>query len=266
MLCPHCSSPRHVLCTEGFRYKAAVNVNFAIVAADTDALTTLAGLTADTTTATNLLGPGPHVSEKCARGILHPVRNDESLLVVLPVFQDSGLAPFGKALLTATQPERLVQTTSGLTALDEHGKSFSGSYGCTMSLSLPEQNGQRSTALLIGLGNRSDCSKKGLCALLGTSIDSALSGLYNHLVIALADFTETAVLGREIGSVSRCRLSLAIVEDNAQLVLTEMSLLVKQEQVAALCQGIDVAAPLCINCNHPRSGTIKLVRPEPHQD
>lgn len=266
MLCPHCSSPRHLLCAEGFRHKVAVNVNFTVIGADSQPAAILSGLTAIAPKTTNLLGPGPHIAKESAHGTLAAIHSDESLLIVLPLFEDSGLADFGQALLQTYKPELLTATAGGRTILDGNGQAFSGHYATTMSVSLPAQDGQRTTALIIGLGKRQDCAKKGLCALLGTAIDSALSGLYNHLVVALADFNETAVQGREIGSVSRCRLSLAIVEDNAQLVLNEMTLLVKQDQVSALCQGIDVAAPLCTSCSHPHSGFIKLVRPEPHQD
>lgn len=264
MLCPHCNSPRHMLCAEGFRHKVAVNVNFAIFGADTGASKLLTALACGESN--NLLGPGRTDAHVGAGGVIKPVRKDESILVVLPVYADLGLAEFGKALLRSLLPNSLVETAGGVTARGADGLAFPGTFGSTMSVALPEQNGQRTTALLIGLGSHSDCGRKGLCGLLGTSLDSALSGLYSHLVIALSDFTDTAVHGREIGSVSRCRLSLAIVEDDAQLVLSEMSLLVKPNQVAALCEGIDVAGPLCSHCNHPRTGTIKLKRPEPQQN
>ncbi|MBX9941005.1 MAG: hypothetical protein K2Y32_17215 [Candidatus Obscuribacterales bacterium] len=264
MLCPHCNSPRHMLCADGFRHKVAVNVDFSIVGADADAASVLSALARGESN--NLLGPGTSESNVGVSGLIKPVRKDESLLVVLPVYADIGLADFGRALFRTFLPASLVDTASGVTVRGADGLVFPGTFGSTMSIALPEQNGQRTTALLIGLGSRSDCERKGLCGLVGTSLDSALSGLYSHLVIDLADFTDTAVHGREIGSVSRCRLSLAILEDDAQLVLSEMSLLVKPNQVSALCEGIDVAGPLCSHCNHPRTGTIKLKRPEPHQD
>lgn len=251
MLCPHCSSSRHILCAAGFR----VNVNFATFTENADEhLKAVAGEVIQH----HLIGPDStqQTPSHTQGGNLKQDKRDVGVLVALPVFQDSGLGAYGLGLLKARAPQRL-----------KDGKlDTSFAFGQTEFIELPAQGGRRINVLLVGLGALSDCDKKGLCGLVGTAVDSAVSGLYSHLVIALGDLTGARLYGQQLGAVTRCRLSITMVEDDSDAVLSEMTLVVRQEQVDALCQGIDIPAPICASCNHPRAGVIKLERPEPHGD
>ncbi len=260
MLCPHCSSPRHILCDEGFR----VNVNFSTFGSADDAMKSIKAIAASVGE-THLLGPQPD-SQKApvVTGSMAKVKRDESVLLVLPSFQDTGLGVYGRGVLTALSPANLSEVKDGVVKPKFDDQVFDGAFASTHALTLAPIDGQRLSVLVIGLGKRDDCSKKGLCGLIGTAVDSAVSGLYSLLVVAISDFTGAPIYGQQLGAVSRCRLSIAVVEDAADLVLSEMTLVVNVDQVAGLCQGIDIAGPLCSHCNHPRAGTIKLGRPEPH--
>lgn len=261
MLCPHCSSARHILCAEGFR----VNVNFSTFGSTDDALTSIKAIAASCGQ-THLLGPEPDSKRApvVIEASMAKVKRDESVLLVLPSFQDTGLGVYGRDVLGALSPANLSEEVAGVVKPRFGDQIFDGEFASTQVLNLAPLDGQRLSVLVIGLGKRDDCTKKGLCGLIGTAVDSAVSGLYSHLVVAISDFTGAPIYGQQLGAVSRCRLSIAVVEDAADLVLSEMTLVVNVDQVAGLCQGIDIAGPLCSHCNHPRAGTIKLARPEPH--
>lgn len=251
MLCPHCSSPRHILCAAGFR----VNVNFTTFTGNADAHLTAV---ADSKIQQHLIGPDApaHTPSHIQGGTIKQDKRDVGILVALPAFSDTGLGEFGLSLFTARAPRRLKDGK-----LDTHFD-----FGQTEFVELPAVDGRRVNVLLVGLGELSECNKKGLCGLVGTAVDSAVSGLYSHLVIAASDLTGAHLYGQQLGAVARCRLSITVVEDDTDTVLSEMTIVVKEEQVAALCEGIDIPAPICASCNHPRAGIIKLEHPEPHGD
>ncbi|MBU6451880.1 MAG: hypothetical protein KGS72_08900 [Cyanobacteria bacterium REEB67] len=234
MLCPHCNSPRHNLCAAGFRLEVD--------------LTTLTDACSDFSAAhlnqskLHLLGPQAPFSD--------------STLVVLPVFSDTGLGSYGAKL-----------TADRLTALLKNHKldipSFQGEYGQThLVVMAPDANphGVRMNVLFIGIGPQYEGGYKSVCALVGTALESAVSGNYEHVVLALSDFDSTIVSGRQIGAFSRCRVAQAIVENQIDCVLKRITLIAQSEQITSLCQGIDISGPLCAACDHPFAGAIVLPR------
>ncbi|MFA7340087.1 MAG: hypothetical protein WC028_25130 [Candidatus Obscuribacterales bacterium] len=250
MLCPHCSSPHHNLCAAGFR----VEVD----------MTTLPQALSDFSTSaldhskSHLLGSQ---SESNNSSDAKP-----SILVVLPVFSDTGLGTYGSALLAARAPE--VLKDGKLTIPD-----FQGSSAQTHLIDLLGTPAKEATAasddqtreptvhvLLVGLGNRSSVETKVMCAVVGSALDGAVSGLHNHLVIAVSDFSSAPNSGQQIAALTRCRLTVALVEEQAALVLSRLTLIVESEQVPAICRGVAIAGPLCSSCSHPRTAIINLSR------
>ncbi|MBS1994642.1 MAG: hypothetical protein JSS83_29220 [Cyanobacteria bacterium SZAS LIN-3] len=244
MICPHCSSPRHNLCAAGFRLEVD--------------MTTLADACSDFSAAhlheskAHLLGtPAPAAETEPAN-----VPFSSSTLVVLPAFEDTGLGTYGSQLAAARIPAVLKDGKLEIGA-------FHGQYGQTHLVVMASDDnpaGERMNVLFIGLGKRAECAEKSVCGLVGTALESAVSGLYEHVVIAMSDFTGATVNGRQIGAVSRCRLAQSIIEDQSDRVLQRMTLIVQAEQVPALCQGIDITGPLCSSCDHPHAGMMILPR------
>jgi hypothetical protein len=179
-----------------------------------------------------------------------------STLVVLPVFSDIGLGSYGAKLAA----DRLTAV------LKNHKlaiKSFQAEYGQThLVVMAPDANphGVRMNVLFIGMGPQYEGAYKSVCALVGTALESAVSGNYEHVVLALSDFSGDVVTGRQIGAFSRCRVAQAIVENQVDCVLKRITLVAQNEQIATLCQGIDISGPLCASCDHPHAGTITLPR------
>lgn len=259
MICPHCCSPRHFLCAAGFR----VSVNISTMAGDADeCIQTLA----HSAKQRHLLGPttkaapaAPAAPQQTESGATAGETSSEptsilaqaealtlgSTLVVLPVFSDTGLGSFGLALIQTQAPQLL--DNGSLTIAPETGK--------TALVQLYSPDAPLGNILLIGLGTESLCQRTGLCGLVGSAIDQAVAGGYTHLVVALADFSETHLDGRQIGAVARCRLSVAVVEDEVDRTLNEMTLVVKPQQVETICQGIEVPGMLCASCSHPQATT-----------
>lgn len=255
MLCPHCSSPHHNLCAAGFR----VEVD----------MTTLPQALSDFSTPaldqskSNLLGSH---SESNSSNDAQP-----SILVVLPVFADTGLGTYGSALLAARAPEAL---KDGKLSIPD----FQGASAQTHLIDLPasrssadQPNDAKTSAaqdaieptvhiLLVGLGDRSAIETKGMCGLVGSALDGAVSGLHNHLVIAVSDFNSAPGTGQQIAALTRCRLTVALLEEQAALVLSHLTLIVESEQVPAICRGVAIAGPLCGSCSHPRTAIINLSR------
>jgi hypothetical protein len=200
-------------------------------------------------------------SQPCTRNTtggnnLPEASTNSSLLVVLPVFSDTDLGAYGAALLASRAPQMLLNGK-----LDIAG--FHGSWGQIHLLDLssdPEPSARRMNVLFVGQGNRSDSNNKGFCGLVGSALDSGLRGHYDHIVIATSDFTGAPINGQLIGAVARCRLAVTIVEDQADLIVRRMTLIVHPEQLSPLCRGIEIAGPLCSNCDHPRAGTLKIPR------
>lgn len=249
MLCPHCSSPHHNLCAAGFR----VEVD----------MTTLPQALSDFST------PALDQSKSHLLGS-HSVTDNSSdakpsILVVLPVFADTGLGTYGSALLAARAQEVL---KDGKLSIPD----FQGASAQTHLIDLPAspsvdvQTGADQTSeptvhvLLVGLGDRSTVETKGMCALVGTALDGAVIGLHNHLVIAVSDFNTAPTSGQQIAALTRCRLTVALVEEQAALVLSRLTLIVESDQVSSICRGIDIAGPLCGSCSHPRTAVINISR------
>lgn len=254
MLCPHCSSPHHNLCAAGFR----VEVD----------MTTLPQALSDFST------PALNQSKSHLLGS-HSVTDNSSdakpsILVVLPVFADTGLGTYGSALLAARAPEVL---KDGKLSIPD----FQGASAQTHLIDLPAspsvdvQTSDNQTSepsvhiLLVGLGDRSAIETKGMCGLVGSALDGAVSGLHNHLVIAVSDFNSAPNSGQQIAALTRCRLTVALLEEQAALVLSHLTLIVESEQVPAICRGVDIAGPLCSSCSHPRTAVINLSRSRSQQ-
>ncbi len=255
MLCPHCSSPHHNLCAAGFR----VEVD----------MTTLPQALSDFST------PALDQSKSHLLGS-HSVTDNSSdakpsILVVLPVFADTGLGTYGSALLAARAPEVL---KDGKLSIPD----FQGASAQTHLIDLPaspsvddQTNDAKTSAaqdaieptlhiLLVGLGDRTTIETKGMCGLVGSALDGAVSGLHNHLVIAASDFNSAPNIGQQIAALTRCRLTVALLEEQAALVLSHLTLIVESEQVPAICRGVDIAGPLCGSCSHPRTAIINISR------
>jgi len=134
---------------------------------------------------------------------------------------------------------------------------FQGGYGQVHLLDFSCENDSQSAnlgVLLVGQGEKAGADKMHFCGLVGTGLDTCLTGKYSQIVIAIADFTDTAVDGRLIGAVARCRLATSIVEEKVALTLRRMTLISHDNQVAELCHGIAVSGPLCAGCSHPHAG------------
>jgi len=186
-----------------------------------------------------------------------------NILIVLPVFTDSGLGVYGKALLAARAPELLVAGQLNIT--DSTGAMgqihlFDLSSSSSSSSSSQISDAWRMNVLVIGQGKSDDVRDKGFCGFVGSALDSGLRGRYDHIVIAVADFTGGPVNGQMIGAVARCRLAFSIIEDHSELVVRRMTLIVHPDQLASLCRGIEIAGPLCSSCSHPSGGRLNLIR------
>jgi hypothetical protein len=242
MLCPHCSSSHHNLCAAGFR----VEVD----------MTTLPQALSDFST------PALDQGKAHLLGSTPVETGTHSILVVLPVFSDTGLGSYGSALLAARAPELLkdgklniadFEGASAQTHLIDLPPSPSASNGSDTSVNEPTAH-----VLLVGLGSRSASETKGLCAVVGSALDGAVSGLHNHLVIAVSDYNSDPSSGQQIAALTRCRLAVALVEEKAALVLSRLTLVVESEQVPAICRGVEIAGPLCSSCSHPRTAIVNL--------
>ena len=244
MLCPHCSSPHHNLCAAGF----SVEVD----------MTTLPQALSDFSTSSL----SHSKSQLLGSTTTKPVCSDAkpSILVVLPVFSDTGLGTYGSALLAARAPE--VLKDGQLSIADFQGASAQTHLIDLLSTPSIDNQTIETTVhvLLVGLGNRSAVETKVMCAVVGSALDGAVSGLHNHLVIAVSDFSSAPNSGQQIAALTRCRLTVALVEEQAALVLSRLTLIVESEQVPAICRGVDIAGPLCSSCSHPRTAMINLSR------
>src|SRR3990167_6681252 len=161
MLCPHCSSPHHNLCAAGF----SVEVD----------MTTLPQALSDFSTSSL----SHSKSQLLGSTTTKPVCSDAkpSILVVLPVFSDTGLGTYGSALLAARAPE--VLKDGQLSIAD-----FQGASAQTHLIDLLAAPDKKATAasddhttettvhvLLVGLGNRSSVETKVMCAVVGSALD-----------------------------------------------------------------------------------------------
>jgi len=234
MICPHCSSPRHNLCAPGFQLEVEMTTL-------SDALN---GLCSNffQTRHSHLLGTETDCSSVAA--------GSGKVLVVVPVFEDTGLGDYAMALLGARAPQLLQGRKPGLIH-------FQGSYGQVHLLDFSCENDSESanlSVLFVGQGEKAGADKMHFCGLVGTGLDNSLTGHYSQLVIDIADFTDGAVDGRLIGAVARCRLATSIVEEKAEQTLRRMTLIAHDNQVEGLCHGISIAGPLCSSCSHPHAG------------
>jgi len=178
------------------------------------------------------------------------VDSNGKILIVVPVFGDTGLGDYAMALLGARAPQLL----QGRKLRLSH---FQGSYGQVHLLDFSCENDSDSanlSILLVGQGEKAGSDNMHFCGLVGTGLDNCLTGHYRQLVIAIADFTNSAVDGRLIGAVARCRLATSIVEDKSEQTLRRMTLIAHDSQVEGLCHGISIAGPLCSSCSHPHAG------------
>lgn len=242
MLCPYCSSPRHTLCAAGFN----VDVQLSTFDAGANAAESLCSLAA-ASAQTHLLGN--HTTNTDAH-------NEESVLVVLPVFTNTGLGAFGRSLCQAFLPQ--CYRPEPVATLHVDGGDFIAHPGQVQFVQLPVPNARRVNLLLVGMGSNIETFRKNICGLIGTAIDSAVSGQYAQLVVALSDLTGAQLAGQQIAATVRCRLSTAIVEDNVDKVLRQLTLVANSDQVDDICHGIDIQGPLCSNCTHPRAASVRL--------
>lgn len=242
MLCTYCSSPRHTLCAAGFNVLVQLS-KFDAGSNAAESLCSLAGKSAQT----DLLGNQTTYSN---------THTDESLLVVLPVFTNTGLGSFGRSIVQAFLPQ--YYRPEPVATLHVDGGDFIAHPGQVQFVQLPVQNARRVNILLVGMGSNIDTFRKNICGLIGTAIDSAVSGQYAQLVVALSDLTGTQMMGQQIAATVRCRLSTAIVEDHVDKVLRQLTLVAHSDQVDGICHGIDIQGPLCSNCTHPRAASVHL--------
>ena len=242
MLCPYCSSPRHTLCAAGFN----VDVQLSTFDAGANAAESLCGLAA-ASAQTHLLG------NQTTNTNAH---TDESVLVVLPVFTNTGLGAFGRSICQAFLPP--CYPSEPVATLPVDGRDFIAHPGQVQFVQLPVPNARRVNVLLVGMGTNIETFRKNICGLIGTAIDSAVSGQYAQLVVALSDLTGAQLPGQQIAATVRCRLSTAIVEDKVDKVLRQLTLVANSDQVDGICHGIDIQGPLCSNCTHPRAASVRL--------
>ncbi len=242
MLCPYCSSPRHTLCAAGFN----IDVQLSTFDAGANAAESLCSL-AGASTQTHLLGNQTTNTD---------AHTDESVLVVLPVFTNTGLGAFGRSICQAFLPQSYRAEPVATVHVD--GADFIAHPGQVQFVQLPVQNNRRVNILLVGMGTNVETFRKNICGLIGTAIDSAVSGQYAQLVVALSDLTGAQLAGQQIAATARCRLSMAIVEDHVDKVLRQLTLVANSDQTDAICHGIDVQGPLCSNCTHPRAASVRL--------
>ena len=271
MICPFCCSPRHFLCAAGFRISVNLKTYDPGQPGDDrkQSLTELpkrhllgpenkpqeAAPTIETANVDCIAGSTPVGSATTESTASSSITTVSTLaeaetyllahsLVVLPVFSDCGAGEFGQALLAARAPQLFHD--GKLNCQSEFGQS---------TLVVTSDSGKPEHILLIGLGSRANCSRSALCGLVGSAIDKAVFGGYNHLVVALADFSGASIDGRQLGAVARCRLSVAVVEEHIDRKLEELTLVVRTDQVEAICSGIEVPGLLCSSCSHPLAGT-----------
>lgn len=242
MLCPYCSSPRHNLCAAGFN----VDVQLSTFDAGANAAESLCSLAA-ASAQTHLLGN--HTTNTDAQ-------TDESVLVVLPVFTNTGLGEFGRSICQSFLPH--CYRSEPVATVHVDGGDFIAHPGQVQFVQLPVPNARRVNLLLVGMGSNIETFRKNVCGLIGTAIDSAVSGQYAQLVVALSDLTGAQLAGQQIAATVRCRLSTAIVEDNVDKVLRQLTLVANSDQVDGICHGIDIQGPLCSNCTHPRAASVRL--------
>lgn len=242
MLCPYCSSPRHTLCAAGFNIDVVLST-FDSGANAAESLCSLASAAAQT----HLLGNQTSGSSDQA---------EQSVLVVLPVFTNTGLGAFGRSLCQAFLPQ--CYRPEPVATLHIDGCDFIAHPGQVQFVQLPVPNARRVHLLLVGMGTNIETFRKNICGLIGTAIDSAVSGQYSQLVVALSDLTGAQLIGQQIAATVRCRLSTAIVEDHVDKVLAQLTLVANCDQVDGICHGIDIQGPLCSNCTHPRAASVRL--------